>query len=627
VLPPAFEPLISAHFYQAAEMWAPVGYAPSLPEACRGCQHLKGVGRLRQDTALEQASADLNAIRAQLRAEHPTKYAAGDMGVVRLDDRIAGPVRPALLVLLGAVGFVLLIACANVANLLLARAVNRSREMVVRAALGAGRARLVRQLLTESLLLGAAGGALGIGVAAALLPSIATLAPVTIPRLDRLSLDVPLLASAMLLSILTGLGFGLVPALRGSAAGPRAGLASAARGASGPPERLREVLVVGDLALALVLLAGAGLMIGTVSRLMRVHPGFDPGGVFTLQFSLVGEAYREDAAVVRFQERLLEKVRALTGVDGAALSGQIPMGGNHDTWGFHVEGRSRPNPADDPSVERYSVTADYFRVMQIPLRRGRLLTAADGTDALPVMLVSETTAKNLWPGDDPLGQRVRIGGPDTPLRTIVGVVGDVHHYRLDEPARPQMYLPQPQVTDSFLVLTVKSSLSAPSRLAPSIRAVVRSLDPAVPVYEAAMLSDLVSRSYAARRFVLVLLSGFAGIALLLAAVGLYGVVSYAVSRRTREVGLRVALGARPGHILRMVFGSGLRTIAIGLGTGLLGALLVTRFLESLLFGVEPTDVGTLATAIGALALVTLAAHLVPVRRALRVDPAVALRHD
>jgi putative ABC transport system permease protein len=628
VMAPDFERLISAQFYQPAEMWAPVGYDTSLPDACRTCQHLKGIGRVREGLTLNQAVADLNAIRVQLEAEHPSEYAAAEMGVSRLHQVIAGPVRPALIVLLGAVAFVLLIACANVANLLLARAVNRSREMAIRAALGAGRGRLARQLLTESLLLGLAGGTLGVGVAAGLLRSISTIAPVAIPRMDHASIDVTALGFVLVVSIVVGLLFGLVPAVRGSAAGLIAGtIADARTVVGGRVEHLRHLLVVADLALALVLLAGAGLMIETVARLMRVDPGFNPAGVLTLQFSLVGEAYREDAAVVTFQQQVLEGVRALPGVEEVALAGQIPLGGNHDTWGFHIEGRVFPNPAEAPSVERYSVTPDYFRLMEIPLLRGRLFTDSDRPNASPVLLLSETTAKSLWGGEDPIGQRVRVPGVRSPLRTVVGIVGDVHHYRLDETARPQMYLPQSQVTDSFLVLTVRSNVADPSRLTASIRSVLRSLDPAVPVYEVANLSDLVSRSYAARRFVLLLLTGFAGIALLLAAIGLYGVVSYTVLQRTREVGLRIALGARPADILRMVFGSGLRTIVAGLITGLLGALILTRFLESLLFGVQPSDAATHAGAIFVLVVVTAAAHLIPLRRALRIDPAVALRHD
>jgi putative ABC transport system permease protein len=624
VMPPGFEPLISGRFYQPADMWAPVGYDGTLPDACRSCQHLKAFGRLRPGVTVEQAAADLDAVRDQLEAEYPSEYPAGAIEVRRLQDAIAGPVRTVLLVLMGAVAFVLLIACANVANLTVARAANRSREMFVRASLGAGPGRIARQLLTESLVLGLAGGALGVALAVALVRSLSARAPMTVSVAEQPSLDPTVLAFALALSLLTGLGFGLVPAVRG---GSGRTVPPDSRAVVGGLDRVRKVLVVADLAIALVLLAGAGLMLETVARLMSVNPGFNPSGVLTLQFSLVGEAYREDAAVLRFQNRLLEEVKALPGVEAAALTGQIPLGGNHDTWGFHVEGRSRPNPAEDPSVERYSVSPGYFDLLQIPLKRGRLFTDADDATAPPVVVVSETTARSLWPGEDPVGARVRVGGARAPFRSVVGIVGDVHHYQLGESALPQMYLPQSQITDSFLVLAVRTDPSSVAALPRVIRSVVRSMDPAVPVYDVSPLSDLVRRSYAAREFVLVLLSGFAIVALLLAAVGLYGVISYTVSQRTREVGLRVALGARPSDIRRMVFGEGVPVVAVGLTAGLAFALVLTRYLESLLYGVRAADPVAHALAVLVLALVAAGAHVGPVRRALRVDPAVALRHD
>jgi len=532
-----------------------------------------------------------------------------------------------LLVLLGAVGFVMMIACANVANLLLSRAMNRSREIAVRAALGAGRARLVRQLLTESTILGLAGGALGLVVAATTVRSVAIIAPVSIPRLDRVAIDGSILVFTLGVSILTGLGFGLLPALRGSSFRLRESLSSDARtGPSAGSTRARHLLVIGDVALALVLLAGAGLMVKSVRSLMLADPGFSPDGVLTAQFSLVGEPYREDSAVVVFQNRVLEKVRALPGVEAAALAGQVPMGQNWDTWGFHIEGLMRANPSEDPSVQRYSVTPDYFRVMQLPLRHGRLIEESDMPDGLPVVVVSEATAK-LWSGADPIGRRVRIGGPTSPWRTVVGIVGDARHATLDERDSAGMYLPQTQITDSFLVLTVKAKTADPERLTQAIRGILRDLDPAVPVYGVALLDDLLAKSFADRRFVMRLLGAFSLLALLLAAIGLYGVVSYTVAQRTREVGLRVALGARPADILRLVLGGGLGTVAAGLGVGLCAAFALTRFLGTMLFNVGATDTTALAGAAITLAVVALVAHWLPARRALRVDPAVALRNE
>jgi predicted permease len=626
VMPAGFEPLISGRFYTPAQLWAPIGYDTTQRDACRGCQHLKAFGRLRPGITNAQAVADLNNIRGQLVREHPTDYAAGQVDVGSLRDVIAGPVRGPLLVLFVAVGFVMLIACANVANLLLSRAMNRTREMAVRAALGAGRRRLIRQLLTESTILGIAGGALGLLFAGMTIRSVASIAPVSIPRLDRSLVDGSVLAFTFGMSVLTGIAFGLVPALRASVMPLRESLTADPRTTIGSgATRARQLLVVGDLALALVLLAGAGLMLKSVQALMDAQPGFSSDGVLTAQFSLVGEAYREDSAVVVFGDRVLEKVKALPGVQSAALAGQVPMGHNYDTWGFHIEGMTKANPSEDPSVQRYSVTPEYFRTMQIPLLRGRLIEPSDVANGLAVIVISEATAK-LWRGTDPIGRGVRIGGPTSPLRTVVGIVGDVRHSRLDERVSLGMYLPQTQVTDSFLVLTVKSAAD-PQQLTQQIRGILHGLDPAVPVYAVERLDDLLATSFADRRFVMRLLGAFSLLALLLAAIGLYGVVSYTVTQRTRELGLRVALGATPLDILRLVFAGGLATVGAGLAVGVVAAFVLTNFLESLLFNVRATDPWTMAAAVVSLAFVALVAHWLPARRAVRVDPVVALRQE
>ncbi len=626
VMPAGFEPLISGRFYTPAQLWAPIGYDTTQRDACRGCQHLKAFGRLRTGITNAQAVADLNNIRGQLVREHPTDYAAGQVDVGSLRDVIAGPVRGPLLVLFVAVGFVMLIACANVANLLLSRAMNRTRELAVRAALGAGRRRLLRQLLTESTILGSVGGALGLLFAALSIRSLASIAPVSIPRLDRTLVDGSVLAFTVGMSVLTGIAFGLVPALRISALPLRESLTADPRTTLGGREtRARQLLVVGDLALALVLLVGAGLMVKSVQALMATQPGFIGDGVLTAQFSLVGEAYRDDSAVVVFGDRVLEKVKALPGVENAALAGQVPMGHNYDTWGFHIEGMIKANPSEDPSVQRYSVTPEYFRTMQIPLLRGRLIEPSDVANGLAVVVISEATAK-LWGGTDPIGRRVRIGGPTSPPRTVVGIVGDVRHSSLDERESLGMYVPQAQVTDSFLVLAVKAAADS-QRLTQQIRGILRDLDPAVPVYAVARLDDLLASSFADRRFVMRLLGAFSLLALLLAAIGLYGVVSYTVTQRTRELGLRVALGATSRDILRLVFAGGLATVGTGLAVGVVAAFALTHFLESLLFNVRATDPWTMGGAVVSLALVALVAHWLPARRALRVDPVVALRQE
>ena len=628
VMPPRFEDVISASAYRPAELWSALGYDVSQPFACRSCQHLRAVGRMRPGITVAQASDDLAAIRAGLMQQFPTQYGPGRAAVRPLQDAVSGSVRQPLFVLLGAVALVLLIACANVANLLLARAMSRSREMAVRAALGAGRSRLVRQMVTESTMLWIVGGAAGVAVAFLLLRLLATIAPGDLPRSSVIAIDLPVLAFSAVLSVLTGLLFGLLPALGATSGRLSGALSSGARGSVGTTSRrLRQTLVVMDLAVALVLLAGAGLMLKSVASLLDVDPGFSSARVLTAQFSLIGQAYRDNAAVYGFIKRLNERVRALPGVEAAAIAGQIPMGGNGDRFGIYLEGQST-NPVESPALERYSVTHEYFRVMQIPLVRGRLIGPQDTPSSQPVMLISETAANTLFPGRDPLGRRVRVGGaPDAPWRTIVGVVGDVRHAELTEEVRPQMYLPQSQFTDSFLVLAVKTSSDAPSALLTEIRAVLREQDPAVPLYQVAALDHLVARTMAGRRFVMVLLVGFAAISLLLAAIGLYGVVSYTVAERTREVGLRVALGATRADVFRLVLGSGLGTIAAGIVVGAGAAAIATGFLEGQLYGVEPVDPGTFAAAAALLCGVALAAHVLPIRRALAVDPTTALRED
>ena len=629
VMPPSFEPLDSARFYNAsADVWAPIGYDLATRDACRGCQHLRAFGRLKAGVTIEDATAEMNTIREQMRREFPAEYDEGRIAVVPLQDAITGQVKPALQVLLGAVGFVLLIACANVANLLLSRSLTRRRELALRTVLGAARSRIVRQLLTESALLSVWGAVLGVGLAAFLMQTLAAIAPVSLPRIDTAAIDGRVLAFTALLTVLTSLLFGLLPAWRGANAGLQNTLAIDGRSSVGGSSRARAVLVVADLALALVLLAGAGLMLRTVAALAKASPGFDPRGVLTLQFSLVGRAYAEDPAVVAFQQRFLERTRALPGVEGVALASQIPFGGNGDCWGFHAQGRMKPNTIDDPCIERYGATPDYLRVMGLPLRAGRFFSDTDVTTSQPVIVISESTAKMVWGNDNPIGSDVRIGSADRGVwRTVVGVVADANHDDLTSPPLAAMYTLQTQLADSYLVAVIKSATPEASALLGSVRGVLRELDPAVPIYDVATLDSLVAGASAQRVFVMRLLAGFAGVAVLLAAIGLYGVVSYGVSQRTREVGVRVALGAQPKDVLRLVLSGGMTLVALGIVSGLAAAALATRFLDALVFGVSRLDGMTFTAAAALLTVVALAAHWVPIRKALRVDPAIALRQD
>src|SRR5262245_5857458 len=626
VMPPSFEPLISERFYQRAEMWALLGYDRTLNYACRSCEHLKAIGRLKASMPLETARADIDAVHTQLRREFPAEYAPATMALTPLREEITGRVRPALAVLMAAVLCVLLIACANVANLLLARMTGRERELAMRAALGASRARLARQMLVESVLLAAAGGTLGIIVGVLALPLLTGLAPGAISRLADAGLDARVLGFSIALSLATALVFGLLPAIRASRTDLQRSLHGDGRKTSRAPTSVaRRLLIAADLALASVLLIGAGLMIKSVGRLLAVDPGFDPDRVLTLQISMVGQAYRQDEAVRVKIDQMIARLRALPGVEAVAMAGQIPLGGNGDRWGFHVQGR--PSGPQDPSVERYSVTPDYFSVMHIPLRRGRLFTDADRAGAEEVMVIGDQTARTLWPNGDPIGQRVRIGGADSgPWRMIVGVVGDVRHGALAAEPTMQMYTPQAQLTDSFLTVVIRSGMD-PTPLTTVARQTIWSIASDVPVYQVASLSDLVARSVAPRRFVMILLEVFGGVALLMTAIGVYGVVSFAVAERTREIGIRAALGATSRDIVRLIMGSGFPVVAAGLGVGVLSALAATRYLDASLYQVGAWDPMTFVSVPVVLLAVALLAQTIPIARAMRIEPTVALRTE
>lgn len=626
IMPPTFQPLVSEQFYWPAEIWAPIGYDVSEPFACRSCQHLRAVGRMAPGVTVGQALADLENVQGALKTEYPSEYADGRMAVMPLDTALVRTVRPALLALLGAAALLLIIGCANVANLVLARATDRHREVVLRTVLGAGPGRLARQILTENVVIGIAGGALGILLAFWGIEALLALSPTSAPRVELARLDPTVAGLAFLVSFGAAVLFGLPAAWRASRTDLQTILKAGGTRTTRTP-RARAALVIADVALTVVLLTGAGLMVRSVLGLLRVDPGFDPHGVLTLNLSFVGPAYRQDPQVYATTTEILERVQALPGVEAAAVTGQVPLGGSYDTWGFHIEGRTLANPADAPSVERYSVTPDYFRVMRIPLRRGRLFTPADDRDASPVMLVGETTARRLWPGEDPIGARVRLGGgTNGEWRTIVGIVGDVRHYSLASPPTMQMYLPQSQVTDSYIVLAVRSA-TPPADLTGAIRRQVAAVAGDVPTYDVATLDDLVGRSVAQRRFVLILLAAFGVMALVVTIVGLYAVVSFAVTRRAREVSVRVALGARPLDIARVVIGQGMALVGVGTALGLIAAYATSGWLASVLFEVSPVDPLTLGAVVALLVAIALAAHVVPVRRATRIDPAIALQAE
>jgi putative ABC transport system permease protein len=485
---------------------------------------------------------------------------------------------------------------------------------------------VLRQLLSENCVLALAGGAAGL-VPALLLPgAIGALGPRLFPRLAEVRVDGAALLFTLGLALATGLLSGLAPALRLTASRLPAGLREGARGSSGPSgRRLRRALVAAELALSLTLLVGAGLMVRTLWRLLDVSPGFDSSGVLTMKVSLAGPRYEADPTVTGYYREVLARLRAAPGVESAAMTSQVPFGGNFDGNGLHPEGKMKPNPEEDPSAQRFGVSPDYLRVMRIPLVRGRSLTEADAAGAPPVLLVNQTAAAQVWPGEDPIGKRVKLGGVDGPWRTIVGVTGDVRHTALDEQPEPQMYVPHAQWrVDSQMILTVRTT-RPPLSMAATLERIVRSVDPAQAVSSIAALDDLLGASVAARRLSLLLLALFAALALLLSAIGIYGVTAYAVAERTHEIGIRLALGARPAQLLRAVLAEGAALAAAGITAGVAAALALTRIMERLLYGVGPADPPTFAAVAALLAAVAMSACYIPARRVLRVEPSEALR--
>jgi putative ABC transport system permease protein len=609
-----------------AEIYTPLAYDATLPYACRDCHHLRAVARLRDGVSVAQAGAEMNQISNALYREYPTAYSAPGVPLTPMKDYLVGDVRPVLWALLGSVGFVLLIACVNVANLLLAWAARRQREVALRAALGARRTRMVRQFLTESLLLSFLGGGFGLLLAWGGVGLLQQIRLANLPRLQEIHIDVWTFAFTFGISLITGLAFGLLPAFRASKLDLNEALKESGKSTGGTERhRLRSALVFADVALALLLLTGAGLMMKSFVRLLEVNPGFDPSHTLTLTISLWGPK-AADAPAVAFFDQVLQRVEALPGVESAGIVSQLPLGGNMDMYGVHVEGKSLPNPEEDPSADRYSITPGYLRAMRIPLLRGREFDARDVATSPMVALVNESMARQFWPGEDPIGKRFRMGDTKGPWKTVVGVVGDVLHKGLDAPHTIQVYVPNTQFTDSMVILAVRTS-KEPASMAAAVRSEIAALDPQVPVSEVATMEEVVATSVANQRFGALLFLLFGGIALVLTAVGIYGVISYGVAQRIHEIGIRLALGAGRRDVLTLIVSEAMRPALLGAALGLIAAFGLTRLLTRLLYNVEPTDPGVFAAVLLLLIGVALLASYIPARRATRVDPMVALRYE
>ncbi len=594
--------------------------------------YVYAVGRLRRNVRLEQARAELDVIAAQLRQQYPKENKDTGAVIVALGTDVSERSRLLLLALSGAAACVLLIACANLANLLLARGLARRRELAVRAAIGAGRERLIRQLMTESLLLAFAGGALGIAVAVASVPLLSRLVPTTLPIAASPSVDLRVLLFAIALTVLTGIAFGLVPVLRAGASPDLDGLREGARSGGGQKERLRSALVIAEIVASVVLLVSAGLLIRALLTIQGIDPGFKPEGVLTMRTELAMPQYRLVVTREAFYARVLQEVRALPGVTSAGYVSFMPMSSMRGgIWPVLVQGdaaNSDSRGSNNVAAIRY-VTPGYFETMGIPFRRGRDIKAIDNRDRQFVAVVSESFVKRYWPNEDPIGHHFTFAFAD---REVVGVVGDVRFRGLERRNEPQVYLSSQQVADGAITFYSPRALAVrtigpPARLAPAVRDVVRRAEPTLPITEVQTLSDMVDLETASRSVQVRVLSAFALIAFVLAAVGIHGVLSFSVSQRVQEIGVRLALGAQPGDILSMVMRRAATLAIAGVVPGVALAYAAGRSMEALLAGVKPADTLTMASAIGLAVVMTVGGSLMPTLRALRVDPITALRAE
>jgi putative ABC transport system permease protein len=625
VLPQEFE------FINRSDIYVPIG--PSLTPAFglldRGNHFsLRILARLKNGVTVEQARGEIEALAVELAREYPKTNSGNSATVQSLVDEFVQDIRPALLVLLGAVGFVLLIACVNMANLTMVRAAERHKEISIRLALGAGRRRIIRQLLSESLLIAALGGAAGLLIGTWAMDGLLALAPTDAPRLGDVRLNATVLIFTLSVSALTGLLFGLLPALHASRVDLNTMLKEGGRAIAGSSrERMRKFLMVGEVGLALVLLIGAGLMMRTVLQLTRVDPGFDTDRLLTMRFILPENVYTEDRRRVFYRD-CLERVESLPGVRSAALTLSLPIDGSYWNSIFIVADKPVPPREELPSAAFTPVSANYFEAMGIRLLSGRAFSEADAADSPKVIVINETLARRLWPDENPVGKQLKQSWPEdkTPWREVVGVVSDVKLNGVDRVTPLQAYLPLAQNPSRSLHLVARTD-GNPLALASSVEQTIHSIDKDLPVFNARSMEQLLGNSTAQQRLTMILLASFAVLALTLAAVGVYGVMSYVVAQRTQEIGIRMALGAKSSDVLNLVIRQGMIPVLIGVAVGTAAAFALTRLMTSLLFGVSATDPKTFVIVPVILIGVALGACFVPARRATKVDPMIALRHE
>ncbi len=626
VLPPGFE------YFEASDVYIPISLflAPDSGFADRGSSagDSYAVARLKPGVTLEQATSEMAALGAQLAQEYPKVNEGKSAQAEALQDVMSESVKQSLWVLLGAVGFTLLIACVNVANLLLVRAAERQKELAVRLALGAGRGRIVRQLLSESLLIAFLGGACGLLVGRLMLQGLLSLAPTEIPYLSRVGLDQTVLLFTIGVAGLTSLFFGLLPALQASKPELQTALKEGGRLTTGASrEGMRKTLLIAEVSLSLVLLVGAGLLVRSMVNLLHVDLGFNADNLLTLRMNLQGGKYNPQTALV-FYDECLARVRAVPGVQSATLAHSLPINGSNWNSVFMVSDKPVPTRADLPESDYLRVNVNYFETMEIRLLQGRLFSTADTPQSAPVVVINETLARRIWPGEDPIGKRIKQGFPedDSPWREVIGVVGDVKMNGAERPTSLQTYVLFSQMPGVSLGLIVRTQ-GKPLAIASSVEQTIHSIDKDMPVFAIRTMDQMLGNSLAGRRLTLVLLASFAALALVLASIGIYGVITYGVRQRRHEFGIRLALGAQARDVLKLVLSQGLKLALMGIAIGLAAAFVLTRWMESLLFDVRPADALTYGVIAVGLLLVALLACWIPARQATKVDPLTALRQE
>lgn len=608
------------------EVWTPLRIR--IDPTQRGAHYLHTIGRLKQDTSFEQARAGMGTIAEQLAQSYPNSNDGWGVTLFPLREQVSGNIRTALLVLLGAVGFVLLIGCANVANLLLSRAMARHREIAIRSALGANRLRIIRQLLVESALLSIAGGLAGLALASGGLKLLIALAPKNIPMVADASIDSRVVVFTLLVSLLTAIIFGLAPSMQASRINLIDTLKEGGRGSSeGGRRNLRNALIIAEVALSLSLLIGAGLLFRSFLQLQNVPLGFQPENVLTMGVNIPRAVYQRPQDRAQFIEQLLVKISAMPGIQSAGAVDSLPLGAKRQGTGISIEGEPPPRLEEDRSINFSYITPGYFRAMGIQLQKGRDITEADKADSKPVVVISNIAAERYFPNEDPIGKRVMLGLRSQTLFEIVGVVTDERHSSLQSSLRPNAYVSYSQIPGMPTMTIVVRSPQEPSSIAAAVRAQLRSLDSRIPLYEVKTMNDVLANAAAQPRFSTFLLIVFATVAMVLAGIGIYGVMAYSVTQRTHEIGIRLALGAERRDIFRLVLGQGLKITLIGVALGIAASFALTRFMSSLLFGVSETDPLTFIAVSVILTAVSLIACYVPARRATRVDPMIALRYE